>query len=699
MSSRKMSLRTEVLIASVGSMVLVAVFLGVLNLLLMHRIVDKATVNTVSQAMETLDGQVSAIFTPYQITVRNVAFSASANASEKTLDNLIDKSVEMLEGMDNDVYYATKISRYEEGGFYIDGADWNPDPDWIPTSRDWWKDAVAAERDKIVMGEPYVDAMEGTLCVTLSCAAYDESNSVIGVAAADIYLNNLSDLVKGIKLSENCFISIVTKDGLYVTNDDFSQIMNANYFDSVKSKAISRSSYLDGNVRAFTDGGFYYGVHPIKDTEWFIVTEGPLSDFNAPYVRMIFYMFLGLSALVIFMIVVDIVLSNRLSRGFKDMAYGCELIAKCDFSKKYPDYLTKEASMLSDGFNLFSQRLQDMIGTIKGSSSNLDVVSKNMKESVASVSDSMTSIRHGIGNVQEQVGRQSDGFDETSSVVKGVASSISTVNEMIDSQTRSIRESSASVSQLVSSIEQIGHSMESLAGSFNLLDTEAQSGMSKQERVNERISQIEQQSQMLQEANTAIASIAEQTNLLAMNAAIEAAHAGEAGKGFAVVADEIRKLSETSSGQSKTIGEQLKNIQDSIAEIVVASQDSSTAFAGVSTRIHETDGLVQSVRDSIEKQQIDSRSVITSLEEMDRTAENVRDASVKMSEGSTRILSEMDKLRSSLSDVEDSMSDMSDIAQGVIKSGMQLDKCVEELDTNVAQLGDDVRKLSGGKII
>lgn len=692
---KKMSLRTEVLIASVGSVLLVAVFLSASYIQLMRRIIDRATVNTVSQTMLVLNGQVDAIFKPYEVTVRNVAHAASSHADRNSLAKMVQKAVSSLDTMDNDVYYATTISRYQEGGFYIDGSNWVPGEDWIPSERDWWKDAVRVGDGNVAMGAPYVDAMEGTLCVTLSSPAYDENNRLIGVAAADIYLNNLSNMVREIKLSANSSINIITKDGLYVTNDDFSAIMNKNYFDTVQSKSIIKDEYLDGTVKSFTDGGFFYGVHPIKGTDWFIVTEGPVSDFSAGYFKMLTLVLLGLIVLVAAMVIVDVVASTRLSQGFKEMAAGCERFAKCDFSKKYPDYFTSEASLLSNGFNLFSQRLQDMIGTIKGSSSNLDVVSNNMKESVATVSDSMTSIRLGIENVQTQVEKQSSGFDETSSVIHDVTSSISTVNEMIDSQTRSIRESSSSVSQLVGSIEQIGHSMESMASSFESLDKEARSGMSKQAKVNERISQIEQQSQMLQEANMAIASIAEQTNLLAMNAAIEAAHAGEAGKGFAVVADEIRKLSETSSGQSKTIGEQLKNIQDSIGEIVAASQESSTAFAGVSNRIQETDGLVQSVRNSLEKQNEDSRSVISLLAEMDRTADSVRNASSKMSDGSIRILSAMDKLRTSLGDVRSSMANMSDIAQGVITSGKKLDNCVESLDINVAQLGDDVRKLSG----
>jgi methyl-accepting chemotaxis protein len=689
MKKAKMPLGFQVLAGTIGSMLIAALFLSVSFMLLMHHIVQRTTVDSVNQTMETLDKEVSGILNEYNDMVVNLSNSITyLHPREKVLDLVKG----MGQDMDKDtMLYFASYEQLWEGGCVYTSVGWVPPADFDIQSRLWHKNAIA-NTDRVNYSQPYTDANTGKLNITLSYRVLNANGKIIGIAAADIVLDALSEAVKNIKLSKNSKINIVTNEGLYLTNDDFSAIMKKNYFDTASFKTYSKREYLDGYTKAFTENDSFYGIHPVGDTGWFIVVEGPTSDFSGGYTKIIFYVLLGLVVIVVLIVAVDSVIAKRVSGCFTEMASGCEKIARCDFSTEYPDYYTKEASMLSNGFNLFSQRLKNMIGTITNSSSTLDVVSRNMKESVAVVSDSMTSIRLSINNVQEQVHKQTDGFAETSDVIKEVASSISTVSEMIDSQTEIIRESSSSVEKLVKTIEQISSSMESMTDSFTILDKESKTGMAKQRKVNEQISQIVEQSKMLQEANTAITSIASQTNLLAMNAAIEAAHAGEAGKGFAVVADEIRKLSETSSKQSQTIGDQLNNIQESIAEIVAASRETNTAFSGVSSRINETDAIVKSVRSSLVAQNTDSRNVISSLSVMDKTAENVREASSKMAAGSRHVLEEMEKLRTSLEAVHSSMTEMSDVAQSVVASGQRLDHCVEELDVNVTQLSADVKQ-------
>ena len=74
---------------------------------------------------------------------------------------------------------------------------------------------------------------------------------------------------------------------------------------------------------------------------------------------------------------------------------------------------------------------------------------------------------------------------------------------------------------------------------------------------------------------------------------------------------------------------------------------------------------------------------------MDKNTEDVRKASLKMAEGSSHILEEMKNLQNSVDAVSDSMAAMLENAQSVVKSGMQLDHCIENLNTNIAQLDSD----------
>ena len=154
---KHLSLSSELVIGTIGIMLVSTLFLCVSFTFLTGDILKKSAISSVNQAMETLNEQVSAIFTPYEVSVNTIATAASSSASESVLDGVIHKATDYFGRDNNDIYYATVISRYEEGGFFIDGADWQPEPDWIPSTRDWWKDAVKTH-GKVTYGEPYVDA-------------------------------------------------------------------------------------------------------------------------------------------------------------------------------------------------------------------------------------------------------------------------------------------------------------------------------------------------------------------------------------------------------------------------------------------------------------------------------------------------------------------------------------------------------------
>ena len=66
MSKKKhLSLLSEILIGMIGSVALVTLFMGFSFIIVIQNIVKKSTINTVSQAMETLDEEVAGILGEY----------------------------------------------------------------------------------------------------------------------------------------------------------------------------------------------------------------------------------------------------------------------------------------------------------------------------------------------------------------------------------------------------------------------------------------------------------------------------------------------------------------------------------------------------------------------------------------------------------------------------------------------------------
>ncbi len=389
-----------------------------------------------------------------------------------------------------------------------------------------------------------------------------------------------------------------------------------------------------------------------------------------------------ISAFIIFKSIKPIGIVEKTIRG---IATG-----DADLTKRIHVNTNNEIGRVVEGFNLFAEKLQTIITTMKDSKEQLVNVGQLLQDSTSDTTNSIAEIITNISTMSDQVTVQTDSVHQTAGAVNEIASNIESLNHMIESQVSAVTQASAAVEQMIGNINAVNSSVQKMGKSFEELEQKAIIGVQRQNDVNGMIDEIEKQSQMLQEANTVISGIAEQTNLLAMNAAIEAAHAGEAGKGFSVVADEIRKLSEDSSSQSQTIGIQLSKIMQSIESIVGASQIATDAFSEVSSGINSTTNLVREITNAMLEQNEGSKQIVQALNSMNDTSNEVKTASFEMSEGNKAILEEIKNLQDATFSIKDGMDVMSNGARKINETGAALATLSEQIQSSIETIGVQV---------
>lgn len=540
----------------------------------------------------------------------------------------------------------------------------------------------------------------GKIVFHIACAA-KLHGEIFGLFAAVVPLENLENMVEYIRLGESGQTWIIADNGTIVANLNHDNVMNLNLLDSSNDPSVIQiiKKAVNGGIGtgwgknwANIKGNTFVAYTPIAYTPWILVfsvsesqvykTGNALRNTNAVI------SLLTIIILAIFTLLVSGVMLKPLGvveKSINEIASG-----HADLTQRIQIDSKTEIGSVVDGFNKFSEKLQNIVRELKNSKDQLAAAGEEMHVCSQETADSNNQILTNIETVSERISNQSASVDQTAGAVNEIASNIQSLEHMIEQMVMSVSQASAAVEEMIGNIDSVNGSVRKMADQFVELEETSAIGTERQQDVNEKINQIEQQSVMLQEANEAIASIAEQTNLLAMNAAIEAAHAGEAGKGFAVVADEIRKLSETSTDQSKTIGNQLKIIHDSIESVVSASQASSEAFTSVTDKIQSTDELVNHIKSAMEEQAEGSRQIGNALSVMNDSTLEVRTASKEMSEGNQAILTEIRQLQTATFAIKESMDIISSTTERITETGQSLDKITKIMYDSILEIGNQV---------
>ena len=565
--------------------------------------------------------------------------------------------------------------------------------------RTYFKEIMKNGKD-IYIDDPIFSRALSSYVYMISRAVKDNQGKTFGFFAGSVKPDTIATVLDSIKVGQDGHAFILAGNGTVLAHWNPELVMKANYltdqFDGTEGLFDIAMSMV-GRESSF---GYYKNpagkqlvvFAPIKGTSWSLGLEVPVSQINASSHLVIITIVLLNLFIIVLLLGFCIVSFSRIVKPLQVVENTIIGIAQgdADLTQRINVVRNDEIGRLVSGFNLFADKLHNVVSSIMQSKNRLSSIESDLKQSVDNTGCSITEILYNIESVSHMVETQAEGVEETAGAVTKIADNINSLEHMIQNQAAGVTQASAAVEEMIGNINSVDSSIVKMASEFNQLATEAREGIDKQSNVNDIIRTIASQSEMLQEANAAIAGIASQTNMLAMNAAIEAAHAGDAGRGFSVVADEIRKLSETSSEQSRTIGDELNKIVTALESVVVQSQDSEETFNNLSVRLMQTDEVMRQLREAMVEQQSGSKQILAALHTMNESTQQVRSASIEMSSGNKTVLDEIKLLQDSTTVIKDSMSEMTAGARTINETGSQLHTISREVSASIKEIGKQI---------
>lgn len=153
------------------------------------------------------------------------------------------------------------------GGEYLDGLNWVPDEDYEPTERDWYRQAIDANGDTIIVS-PYVDAQTGGVVITITRMLTNGED----VVAVDLTMENIQEMSKSLNVRGKGYGFIFDGDGLVIASEDESlKGLNLNDIDGMSGLMAQALETGDGYFEIEIDGSMNtVFVQTVMD-QWYVV--------------------------------------------------------------------------------------------------------------------------------------------------------------------------------------------------------------------------------------------------------------------------------------------------------------------------------------------------------------------------------------------------------------------------------------------
>lgn len=424
--------------------------------------------------------------------------------------------------------------------------------EWDITSRSWYGQVLEAKTT--IVTEPYENSSTGEMVASIVSPVFNASGEMTGVAALDLSLNAVTDMMEEQKLGDTGFLLLLTKDGTIMHADD-QAALHASLQDLDIAEEVKKG-FADGQYGAYQYrymGTKNYGyMTQAGESQWVVLSCMPSLEYNLPFYQLAGSSVLLFAIIIAVLCVLIIQIATGIVRPIQELHGVADKISKGELDVEVKVSSNDEIGGVAESIEKTVVRLKnyikyiDEIAEILGEigNGNLHYV---LKQDYAG---EFGKIKEGLENLSSKLAETIEGIDTTATQVTGGAGQIAQAAQAL---AEGAVNQAAAVEELLATITDISGQVRENAEYAKNAAEDADDVKNNIEHSNQEMRQLVNAMEEINECSNAISAIianieeiADQTNLLSLNASIEAARAGEMGKGFAVVANEVGNLSRES---------------------------------------------------------------------------------------------------------------------------------------------------------